>query len=149
MLVDYTGTLLLVSHDRTFLDNVVTQTIAAEGDGRWGEYVGGYSDWLRQHPPRSPAGASSSRPVTAPSAPAVVATPKRKLSFKEQRELEALPAEIEKLEAEQRALTDKMCAPNYHQTSPDEMRHDSERVVELEALVSQRMDRWVSLEEKA
>src|SRR6186713_1648999 len=100
MLLDYTGTLLLVSHDRTFLDNVVTQTVAAEGAGRWREYVGGYTDWLRQRP-----GSREAAPARAPSAPAptaaptpVVAAPKRKLSFKEQRELESLPGDIEKLE---------------------------------------------------
>ena len=99
LLQDYTGTLLLVSHDRAFLDNVVTQTLAAEGDGRWREYVGGYSDWLRQRPqPRAPTCRSARRRRAAP---APHRPPKRKLSFKEQRELESLPGEIEKLEAEQ------------------------------------------------
>jgi ATP-binding cassette subfamily F protein uup len=146
MLQDYLGTLLLVSHDRAFLDNVVTQTVAAEGEGRWREYVGGYSDWLRQRPqPREPAPVRSAPPEYA--APA--AAPKKKLSYKEQRELESLPAEIEKLEAEQQALTQKMCGSDYALTTPDEMRRDGERAVELESLISQRMERWVSLEEKA
>ena len=65
------------------------------------------------------------------------------------RELEGLPAEIEKLEAEQQSLTHKMCGADYHQTSPDEMRRDAERVGELDSLVSQRMERWVSLDEKS
>jgi len=147
MLQDYPGTLLLVSHDRAFLDNVVTQTVAAEGDGRWREYVGGYTDWLRQRPqPR--VAAPVKPPATAESmAPAV--SPKKKLSYKEQRELESLPAEIESLEAEQQALTRKMGGANYHQVAPEEMRRDGERAVELETLISQRMERWVSLEERA
>ncbi|HUQ09005.1 MAG TPA: ATP-binding cassette domain-containing protein [Steroidobacteraceae bacterium] len=146
MLQDYAGTLLLVSHDRAFLDNVVTQTVAAEGAGRWREYVGGYTDWLRQRPqPR--VDATPEKPVLTPEiAPAV--TSKRKLSYKEQRELDSLPAEIEKMEAEQQALTQKMCGPDYHRTAPDEMHRDAERAVELEALLSERMERWVSLEEK-
>jgi ATP-binding cassette subfamily F protein uup len=146
MLQDYAGTLLLVSHDRAFLDNVVTQTVAAEGAGRWREYVGGYTDWLRQRPQR--AEAASAKPEPTPEVPSA-ASPKRKLSYKEQRELETLPAEIEKLEVEQRALTQKMCESDYHRTAPDEMRRDGERAVELEALLSQRMERWVSLEEKS
>jgi len=146
MLVDYTGTLLLVSHDRAFLDNVVTQTIAAEGGARWREYVGGYSDWLRQRPqPASREPAARSAP--AASLPAAAAA-RRKLSFKEQRELEALPGEIEKLEAEQQSLTAKMSGADYHRMAPDEMRRDGERAVEIEALLAERMERWVELEER-
>jgi ATP-binding cassette subfamily F protein uup len=146
MLQDYTGTLLLVSHDRAFLDNVVTQTVAAEGGGSWREYVGGYSDWLRQRPqPAAAATVAATRPAVEPSAPA----PKRRLSYKEQRELESLPAEIQRLEDEQRELTRKMSADDYHRAAADEMRRDGERAVEIEALLAQRMERWVSLEEKA
>ena len=146
MLQDYPGTLLLVSHDRAFLDSVVTQTVAAEGGGRWREYVGGYTDWLRQRPPPSVAAVPRSAP--APVAPEPVATPRRKLSYKEQRELEALPAEIENLEIEQQQLTQKMSGPDYHRLAPDEMRRDGERAVELEALIADRMERWISLEER-
>jgi ATP-binding cassette subfamily F protein uup len=146
MLQDYTGTLLLVSHDRAFLDNVVTQTVAAEGGGSWREYVGGYSDWLRQRPqPAAAATVAATRPAVEPSAPA----PKRRLSYKEQRELESLPAEIQRLEDEQRELTRKMSADDYCRAAADEMRRDGERAVEIEALLAQRMERWVSLEEKA
>jgi ATP-binding cassette subfamily F protein uup len=150
LLQDYAGTLLLVSHDRAFLDNVVTQTVAAEGAGRWREYVGGYTDWLRQRPqPRTaeipasksatPAGASASE--NAPS-------PKRKLSYKEQRELESLPGEIEKLELEQQQLTQKMGGADYHRVAPDEMRRDGERAVELEGLIAERTERWITLEDR-
>src|SRR5690349_1533725 len=113
LLQDYAGTLLLVSHDRAFLDNVVTQTVAAEGDGRWREYVGGYTDWLRQRPQpkEAPArGGSALSAVATPAAPA----PKRKLSYKEQRELESLPGDLEKLEREQQELNERICAPDYH-----------------------------------
>jgi ABC transport system ATP-binding/permease protein len=147
LLQDYSGTLLLVSHDRAFLDNVVTQTVAAEGEGRWREYVGGYTDWLRQRP--QPRGASERSAAAAPEVAVTAPAQKRKLSYKEQRELESLPAEIEKLEAEQRALTRKMCADDYHRTPPDDMRRDGERAVELESLVAQLLDRWMSLEEKS
>jgi ATP-binding cassette subfamily F protein uup len=145
LLQDYAGTLLLVSHDREFMDNVVTQTVAAEGDGRWREYVGGYSDWLRQRPaPRIPGAA---RPASA--APAAAPAPKRKLSYKEQRELESLPGEIEKLEAEQVALTHKISGGDYHQVAPEEMRRDGERIARLETLIAERMERWVQLEERS
>jgi ATP-binding cassette subfamily F protein uup len=146
MLVDYTGTLLLVSHDRAFLDNVVTQTIAAEGKGQWHDYVGGYTDWLRQR--ALPRAASTGRaPATpAPAAAPVAAAPKRKLSFKEQRELESLPADIEKLEREQLELTEKSYAPDYHKAGAEQMRRDRERATELAALIASRMERWEALE---
>jgi len=148
LLQDYAGTLLLVSHDRAFLDNVVTQTVAAEGEGRWREYVGGYTDWLRQRPQAhaaAPIRAAAAAPAPTPSPSS---TPKRKLSYKEQRELDSLPGEIEQLEAEQHSLNQKMCGPEYHQCAPDEMRRDGERAVELESLIAARMERWFSLEEK-
>jgi ATP-binding cassette subfamily F protein uup len=146
MLQDYAGTLLLVSHDRAFLDNVVTQTIAAEGGGRWREYVGGYTDWLRQRPQARVA--VPAKPAVAAAAAEAVAIPKRKLSYKEQRELESLPGEIEKLEVEQQQLTQKMSGPDYHRLAPDEMRRDGERAVELESLIAERMERWIHLEER-
>jgi ATP-binding cassette subfamily F protein uup len=142
MLQDYSGTLLLVSHDRTFLDNVVTQTVASEGDGRWREYVGGYSDWLRQRP--APKAVASARAAAA--APAATSAPKRKMSYKEQRELEALPGELEKFEAEQHALTLKICEPEYHRVGAEQMRLDRERASELERLISSGLDRWEKLE---
>ena len=152
MLVDYSGTLLLVSHDRAFLDNVVTQTIAAAGGGEWHDYVGGYTDWLRQRVlPRAPGifKASNGAAAPAPVVPAPIATPKRKLSFKEQRELETLPATIEKLEQEQLAITERACAPDYHRAGPEQMRRDRERATELAALIATSMDRWEALEAMA
>jgi ATP-binding cassette subfamily F protein uup len=103
-LQDYEGTLLLVSHDRAFLDNVVTQTLAAEGGGKWKEYVGGYSDWVRQRPAGVTEEKASSKAAARDKA-------RVKLSYKETRELESLPKEIEALEAEQAVLAEKMSAP--------------------------------------
>ena len=146
MLQDYGGTLLLVSHDRAFLDNVVTQTVAAEGEGRWREYVGGYTDWLRQRPQPK----SQQPQPGAPATPALTAVtaPKRKLSYKEQRELESLPGEIEQLELEQQQLAKKMGSADYHRVAPEEMHRDGERAVELENLVAERTERWITLEDR-
>ena len=144
MLQDYAGTLLLVSHDRAFLDNVVTQTVAAEGNGRWREYVGGYADWLRQRPQAATAAAARGATPAASRSPAPA--PRRKMSYKEQRELESLPGAIEALEAEQHALTAKVCAPDYHRVGSEEMRRDRERATELVTLIASSMDRWEQLD---
>jgi ATP-binding cassette subfamily F protein uup len=147
MLVDYPGTLLLVSHDRTFLDNVVTQTIAAEGEGRWAEYVGGYTDWLRQRSlPRTLQAASRGGNAVGVQAPPAPVSAKRRLSFKEQRELDSLPGAIEKLEAEQLALTERSYAADYHRAGPEQMRRDRERSIEIAALIAASMERWEALE---
>jgi ABC transport system ATP-binding/permease protein len=140
-LQDYAGTLLLVSHDRAFLDNVVTQTLAPEGDGVWKEYAGGYSDYLRQKPAAAPA---------PPEKKMVVREKGRfKLSYKETRELEALPAEIEALELEQKSLFDKMHSPDYYRQPPDALRADQQRSAEIEALLLEKLERWEALESKA
>src|SRR5581483_10961746 len=112
LLVEYQGTLLIVSHDRDFLDNVVTSTLVFEGDGRIGEYVGGYADWLREKEKIAAAkAAAAARTTTAPAASKSPAKSLRKLTAKEKRELEALPAQIEALEAEQAELGAKMADP--------------------------------------
>jgi ATP-binding cassette subfamily F protein uup len=145
-LQEYGGTLLLVSHDRAFLDNVVTQTLVAEGGGKWREYVGGYSDWLAQRPASvQPAGA----PAPAARAERPRASQKVKLTFKEQRELESLPAEIEALEREQHDLTARMAGPDYHRQGADGIRADRRRAEEIERLLEHRFERWSALEEKA
>ena len=147
-LQDYPGTLLLVSHDRRFLDNVVTQTIAAEGDGTWREYVGGYSDWLKQRKPTTPPAAAkptATKSATPPAPPA--AKPRTKLSFKEQRELDSLPQDIEALEHEQSTLTTRMSTPEYHRQGPDQARTDGKRLEEIEALLLTKYSRWEALEE--
>jgi ATP-binding cassette subfamily F protein uup len=145
-LQDYTGTLLLVSHDRRFLDNVVTQTIASEGDGVWREYVGGYSDWLKQRN-RPAAGTTAAKPAPAKN-PAATPKPRAKLSFKEQRELDSLPKEIEALEREQTDLTARMSTPDYHRQGAEQRRTDGKRLEEIEALLLTKFARWEVLEEQ-
>jgi ATP-binding cassette subfamily F protein uup len=147
LLQDYDGTVLLVSHDRAFLDAVVTQTIAYEGDGRWCEYVGGYSDWIAQRPaaPTSPAAASAKpAPAAAPvkaDKPAVA--PKSKLSFKEQKELDALPDRIAALEDEQATLTARLSSGAL---AGSEAAAVSTRLGALAAEIDTAMLRWEELE---
>jgi ABC transport system ATP-binding/permease protein len=151
-LQEYSGTLLLVSHDRRFLDNVVTQTLAAEGNGIWQEYVGGYSDWLQQRR-RPTAQARSSKSDAAPASKsdersAQPSKEKRsKLSYKDQRELASLPEEIEALEREQSELNALMSGPDYHRRGAQQIRDDRRRSDELEALLVSRFERWEFLEE--
>jgi ATP-binding cassette subfamily F protein uup len=141
-LQDYTGTLLLVSHDRAFLDNVVTQTLAAEGDGLWKEYAGGYSDYVRQ---RGPGREMRPEPERS-AAPEREPTSRKKLSYKETRELESLPAEIESLEAEQKALLARMNEPDYFRQPPDALRADQARHAEIDRLLEEKLARWTELE---
>ena len=141
-LQDYAGTLLLVSHDRAFLDNVVTQVLAPEGGGRWKEYAGGYSDWVRQRPAKA---ADAGAPAKAATAPAP-GKKKTKLSYKEARELEALPKEIEALEAEQKALVGRMHAPDYYKQPADALKADQARLAEIDALLEAKLERWTALE---
>jgi ABC transport system ATP-binding/permease protein len=147
-LQEYAGTLLLVSHDRRFLDNVVTQTLAGTGDGLWREYVGGYSDWLQQKG-KTPALSRPNKPAasTPGAKPASKDKPRGKLSYKEQRELEALPDEIEALEREQSQLTALMSGPDYHRRAARQIRDDRRRSEEIETLLLAKFARWESLEE--
>jgi ATP-binding cassette subfamily F protein uup len=142
---DFPGTLLLVSHDRAFVDNVVTQTLAPLGGGRWREYVGGYSDWLAQRPaPASGAGrVPAAERTPAPDTPPRART---RLSYKEQRELDALPAGIEALEREQRELTTRMSSANYWQEAQAQIAADGRRVTEIEQLLMTKLERWEALE---
>ncbi len=149
-LVEWPGTLLLVSHDRVFLDNVVTSTIVFEGDGRVEEYVGGYADWLRQRRKVESAPAAgartSSAPVPAPGPPTQSSAAARKLSYKEQRELEALPGRIEALESEHAQLQAAMAAPEFYKEGADAIAKAMARngAVEEELLVA--YERWDELE---
>jgi ATP-binding cassette subfamily F protein uup len=140
-LQDYAGTILLVSHDRAFLDNVVTQTLAADGGGLWREYAGGYSDYLRQR-----VSVEEEKVLEKPTP--VRERNRAKLSYKETRELEALPGEIEALEAEQQALAAKMSAPEYFRQAADALRADQARSARIEALLMEKLGRWHALEEK-
>jgi ATP-binding cassette subfamily F protein uup len=149
-LQEYPGTVLLVSHDRRFLDNVVTQTLAAEGGGRWKEYVGGYSDWLEQRPVQGPA--TGETPASRPPVPqatrsrSVGGGPPGKLSYRESRELAALPVEIEALEQEQKALVTRMSGAEYHRLGADRIKADRARADEIETLLARAFERWAELE---
>jgi ATP-binding cassette subfamily F protein uup len=147
-LQSYPGTLLLVSHDRTFLDNVVTQTLVAEGlPGNWKEYVGGYSDWVSQ---RSSAVAAVPEIAESPSRNEPRQRPRSiKLTFKEQRELDALPAELEALEHEQHALTARMSAADYHRLGPAAIKADRARAAEIEHQLAAKFERWGALDARA
>jgi ATP-binding cassette subfamily F protein uup len=142
-LQEYSGTLLLVSHDRAFLDNVVTQTLAAEGDGAWKEYAGGYSDYVRQRV--APSAAPLSRGEASATRERGVEV-RKKLSYKETRELESLPADIESLEEEQKALFARMHDPEYYRQPPETLRADQARAAEIERLLEEKLERWTELE---
>ncbi len=153
LLQDYPGTLFLVSHDRAFLENTVTQVIAFEGDGVLTEFSGGYDDWLRFSQQRTTnAKAPTAKPQGAQTEPAKAAampasTPARKkLSFKEQRELEALPAEIEQLEQEQAQIQAQFAQGDIYKQPPDQVKKLQERLDEIELLVLEKMSRWEALE---
>ncbi|WP_203322345.1 ATP-binding cassette domain-containing protein [Pseudoxanthomonas beigongshangi] len=146
LLLDYKGTLLLVSHDRDFLDNVVTSTLVLEGEGRLGDYVGGYTDWLRQRP--ESVVVVPDRPATA--APATTAAPaasaKRKLSYKDARELEQLPARIEALEADIAGRTAAMNEPAYYQQDPASLQRANEQLAALQQELELAYQRWAELD---
>ncbi len=145
---DFPGTLLLVSHDRAFVDNVVTQTLSPLGDGRWRESVGGYSDWLRERD--AALRTAAPRPVETEPAPAAPATAagktKSKLSYKEERELAGLPGEIEQLEAEQRQLTEALSSADYPHADAARVTTDGARIAEIETQLMQKLERWEHLE---
>jgi ATP-binding cassette subfamily F protein uup len=156
LLAEYTGTVFLVSHDRTFLDNVVTEVIVSEGEGMWREYVGGYSDWERvkneaaRAPAAAPAVKSSPAKATEMSSSAQNAASKKvKLSYKEQRELEELPLLIASLEDEQSAITAQLNAPDFYKTNPADARRINARFAEIEDLLLDTLDRWERLEARA
>jgi ATP-binding cassette subfamily F protein uup len=149
LLVEYTGTLLLVSHDRDFLDNVVTSSMVFEGDGRIEEYVGGYSDWLKEKEKQArsaemkaaSASAQNARPATRDQA----AKP-RKLTNKELKELEALPAEIERLEAEQAELAGKLSDASFYHKDRHAVGAAEARLAEIEREHARAFARWEELE---
>jgi ATP-binding cassette subfamily F protein uup len=144
ILGDYPGTLLLVSHDRDFLDSVVTSTLVMEGEGRVGDYVGGYSDWQRLRP-EPVDGGKASKPVAQASADPKAAA-KRRLSFKESRELEQLPARIESLESELSRLGAAMQQPDFFRQSPDAIADANRRTAETQASLDAAYQRWQELE---
>ncbi|MBN8800819.1 MAG: ABC transporter ATP-binding protein [Lysobacteraceae bacterium SCN 69-123] len=153
LLGDYTGTLLLVSHDRDFLDNVVTSTLVLEGEGRVGDYVGGYTDSLRQRPPPAQNGmavaSATAVPAAKPVAAAAVAEAapaRRKLSFKDARELEQLPAKIEQLERDVEGLTGAMNDPAFYTRSSAEVTAHTQQLARVQAELDAAYARWEELD---
>ncbi len=148
LLIEYPGTVLLVSHDREFLNNVVASTLVFEGDGVVKEYDGGYDDWVRQRDAALAADSANSA-AAQPSSPKLNADSKgrtRKLSFKEQKELASLPARIEALEIEQRALHATMAAPSFYQKPKSEITTASNRLEVIERELAEVFTRWELLE---
>jgi ABC transport system ATP-binding/permease protein len=162
-LLEWAGTLLLVSHDRRFLDNVVTSTIAFEGDGQVNEYVGGYQDWLRQKPAaeRRPAEGRPPSPALQPSAaaslsgsnpraggppPSPAPAARRKLTFKEQRDLASLPQRIASLEAEQKELEALSHSADFYREGADAIRTVLARLEALGHELHVAYERWIELE---
>ncbi|MDC8804101.1 ATP-binding cassette domain-containing protein [Halomonas pacifica] len=159
LLLDFDGTLLLVSHDRTFMDNVVTGVLAFEGDGRVREYVGGYSDWVRQGgklPPAPWEGAARQRAEPVADAVDEVAAPQKtakpaakkpaKLSYKLQRELDGLPARIEQLEAEVAEFEAKVGDPDFYQQEATRVTATLEAMGAKQGELDEAMERWMELE---
>jgi ATP-binding cassette subfamily F protein uup len=132
-----------VSHDRAFLDNVVTQSIAYEGDAKWREYVGGYSDWVRQR-----SAASTPQDAKHKGAAPRVRTSSTKLSFRETRELEALPAAIAALESEQAGITAQLGDSALYRDEPGRVQALQARYTEIEAELMRKLARWEALEAK-
>ncbi|WP_202733143.1 ATP-binding cassette domain-containing protein [Acinetobacter pittii] len=152
MLSEYKGTLLLISHDRAFMDNVVTSTWVFDGKGNIAEYIGGYQDYLQQRPDDKVVDQKSDvkkaqAKAEAEKAAAQSNVKKVKLSYKDQRELEQLPAEIEKLEVEQAELSDKLADGSWFVSNADEATKASQRLAEIEEVLLEKLERWDELEQ--
>ena len=155
LLQDYSGTVLLVSHDRAFLNNVVTQTLAAEGHGLWSEYVGGYDEWLTQRPePTAPDAPAKNRKKDSSREEAPVAAEKAKpartgrLASWEQKELDELPGAIAAIEAEQAGLTEQLSDGSIYRDGPEAAEAINQRLAKLESELETLFMRWETLEQK-
>lgn len=149
LLMNYKGTLLLVSHDRSFLNNVSTSTIVFDDDGEVREYVGGYDDWLQQREQDKQAAAAKQTTSTKPALKkAEPAKKKSKLTYQEQLDLDALPKQIEQLEAKQTSLHDEISQPDFYQQAADKVAKTQDELAALEAELEQKFERWEMLEEK-
>ena len=144
LLLDFKGTLLLVSHDRVFLDNAVTSTLVFEGAGQVNQYVGGYNDWLAQRP-AADSGAAGPK-AQKKTAPASAPRPKNKLSYKDQRELGLLPQKIERQEAELADIQESLADPDLYTNDPRAVAGLSQRMAELEQQLAADYARWEELE---
>ena len=155
LLQEFPGTVLLVSHDRTFLNNVITQTIACEGNGQWRDYVGGYDDWLAQRPAsiqirQDEAGTS---PATKTASGQPQGAPRKdnkpgRLTNWEQQELKRIPEEIVELETEQSELTQHLSDPDLYTGGPEKAAGINERLLEIEEALLAKLERWEWLESK-
>ena len=146
LLMDYPGTVLLVSHDRSFINDVVTSTLVLEGNGRVSEYVGGYDDWLRQNQPINVVHAIPSKVEVKKVEPSPQKKKQRKLSFKEQQELDTLPKRIEDLDAEQRQILSAMADPVFYRESGKKVTVYQARHEVLEKELAEAYKRWDELE---
>ncbi len=156
MLTDYAGTVLLVSHDRDFLDRVVTSTLAAEGDGRWTEYAGGYSDMMAQRQsdlPGRPAASGTGATISSGAAPRNAPVPKlegpaspRKMSFKDRHALEKLPGQIASLQSEAARLRQVLANPDLYARDPKTFGATSAALAKAEADLAEAEERWLDLE---
>ena len=147
LLEEYTGTVFLVSHDRTFLDNVVTQVIVAEGEGKWREFVGGYTDWERVRT-LPIATAPASKPAVKVEA-ATPAAKQKQLSYPDQREREELPKLIAKLEDEQSVLAAELSHPDFYKKTPAEGKRLNARVAEIEGELLEALEKWEQIEARS
>ncbi|MEX0642289.1 MAG: ATP-binding cassette domain-containing protein [Pirellulales bacterium] len=148
--VQFEGTILLVSHDRAFLNNVVTSTIAFEDDG-WREYVGGYDDWLRQRPARAASDSEKRRPAARPRSPVFDKVPaegesKRRLTHKERQELASLPAKIAGMESEIEALHQSVAQPEFYQQPGELIANEQERLANVKDRLATAYERWAELD---
>ncbi|MCL1886502.1 MAG: ATP-binding cassette domain-containing protein [Betaproteobacteria bacterium] len=149
LLQDYDGTVFLVSHDRAFIDNVVTQVIAAEGNGVWREYPGGYNDWERMRPKPDTSVGSKPAPKNTPAEKETPAPSRRKkLSYKDQRELDELPGKIAALEEEQSRITGRLSDPDLYKNNMEESVRLNQRFTEIEEELMACMIRWEEIEAK-
>jgi ATP-binding cassette subfamily F protein uup len=146
LLTEYPGTLLIVSHDRTFLDNVVTSTLIFEGDGKIEEYIGGYQDWLQQ---RKTAVAEKTTPAKSDTKKSAEKKPAAKLSYKDQKTLADLPKQIEKWETEQQELQVVISTPDFYQNDPETVAATLKKVTQLEKDLAAAYQRWEELESKS
>ncbi len=150
MLGDYKGTLLLISHDRAFMDNVVTSTWVFDGKGNIDEYIGGYQDYLQQRPDpavlAAKVAAKKAQAKADAAATVAVQTPKKKLSYKEQRELDQLPTEMAALEAEQAELSAKLADGSWFVSDVDAATKASQRLGEIDEILLEKLERWEELD---
>lgn len=148
ILTGYKGTVLIVSHDREFLDNIVTDSLVFEGNAQVKNYIGGYSDWLTQRPEPAPE-KTSKKDQSKPTPVTKKSTPTKKLSFKEQHELEKLPKQIEALEIKQKTLHDEMAASDFYQKSPSDVNQTTDELAAVDAQLETSFERWEYLEDLA